>query len=71
MFPYQSFLFFPHHEQVFSAFGPVQKIAMFDKNGGVQALIQYLGRQKPYLLFDMRKSHIFFSKTFLKNLDCE
>ncbi|KAL3720933.1 hypothetical protein ACJRO7_005702 [Eucalyptus globulus] len=26
---------------VFSAFGPVQKIAMFDKNGGVQALIQY------------------------------
>ncbi|XP_009788719.2 polypyrimidine tract-binding protein homolog 2 isoform X4 [Nicotiana tabacum] len=26
---------------VFSAFGPVLKIAMFDKNGGVQALIQY------------------------------
>ncbi|OWM91576.1 hypothetical protein CDL15_Pgr012335 [Punica granatum] len=26
---------------VFSAFGPVQKIAMFDKNGGVQALIQF------------------------------
>ncbi|KAK4384872.1 Polypyrimidine tract-binding protein2 [Sesamum angolense] len=27
--------------QVFSAFGPVLKIAMFDKNGGLQALIQY------------------------------
>ncbi|GKB60344.1 structural maintenance of chromosomes protein 1 [Tanacetum coccineum] len=27
--------------QVFSSFGPVLKIAMFDKNGGVQALIQY------------------------------
>ncbi|THG05472.1 hypothetical protein TEA_026007 [Camellia sinensis var. sinensis] len=26
---------------VFSAFGPVLKIAMFDKNGGVQALIQF------------------------------
>ncbi|KAH9646588.1 polypyrimidine tract-binding protein [Citrus sinensis] len=29
---------------VFSAFGPVQKIAMFDKNGGLQALIQYPGK---------------------------
>ncbi|KAL9684116.1 hypothetical protein QQ045_021550 [Rhodiola kirilowii] len=28
---------------VFSAFGTVQKIAMFDKNGGLQALIQYAG----------------------------
>ncbi|PNX54554.1 polypyrimidine tract-binding protein 2-like, partial [Trifolium pratense] len=28
---------------VFSAFGPIQKIAMFDKNGGLQALIQYPG----------------------------
>ncbi|KAK4755178.1 hypothetical protein SAY87_008935 [Trapa incisa] len=26
---------------VFSSFGPVQKIAMFEKNGGTQALIQY------------------------------
>ena len=31
------------YDQVFSAFGPIQKIAMFDKNGGVQALIQYPG----------------------------
>ena len=30
--------------QVFSSFGPVLKIAMFDKNGGLQALIQYPGK---------------------------
>lgn len=29
--------------QVFSAFGYVQKIAIFEKNGGTQALIQYPG----------------------------
>jgi polypyrimidine tract-binding protein 2 len=29
--------------QVFSAFGTVQKIAIFEKNGGTQALIQYPG----------------------------
>lgn len=29
--------------QVFSAFGTVQKIAMFEKNGQTQALIQYPG----------------------------
>jgi len=28
---------------VFSAFGTVQKIAIFEKNGGTQALIQYPG----------------------------
>jgi polypyrimidine tract-binding protein 2 len=28
---------------VFSSFGTVQKIAMFEKNGGMQALIQYPG----------------------------
>lgn len=31
------------HYQVFSAFGRVQKIAIFEKNGGFQALIQYPG----------------------------
>lgn len=31
-------------QQVFSSFGPVLKIAMFDKNGGLQALIQYPGK---------------------------
>lgn len=30
--------------QVFSAFGTVQKIAIFEKNGGMQALIQYPGK---------------------------
>lgn len=30
--------------QVFSAFGTVQKIAIFEKNGGTQALIQYPGK---------------------------
>jgi hypothetical protein len=29
--------------QVFSSFGSVQKIAIFEKNGGTQALIQYPG----------------------------
>ena len=28
---------------VFSSFGAVRKIAMFEKNGGMQALIQYPG----------------------------
>jgi polypyrimidine tract-binding protein 2 len=28
---------------VFSAFGTVKKVAMFEKNGGMQALIQYPG----------------------------
>ncbi|ONM04580.1 Polypyrimidine tract-binding protein homolog 1 [Zea mays] len=32
---------------VFSAFGAVQKIAMFEKNGGMQALIQYPGMCSP------------------------
>lgn len=31
-------------DQVFSAFGTVQKIAIFEKNGGTQALIQYPGK---------------------------
>lgn len=39
--------------QVFSAFGPVLKIAMFDKNGGVQALIQYPGES----IISFKKTH--------------
>lgn len=31
--------------QVFSAFGIVQKILIFEKNGGMQALIQYSGME--------------------------
>lgn len=33
--------------QVFSAFGLVQKIAIFEKNGSTQALIQYPGMFSP------------------------
>jgi hypothetical protein len=36
--------------QVFSAFGAVQKIAMFEKNGQTQALIQYPGTNTSCLL---------------------
>ena len=34
---------------VFSAFGTVQKIAIFEKNGGTQALIQYPDFHQPIL----------------------
>lgn len=45
------------------AFGPVLKIAMFDKNGGVQALIQYPGEMKisfPFseVCFSAKKSFV-------------
>lgn len=36
--------------QVFSAFGTVQKIAIFEKNGQTQALVQYPGN-KPFFTF--------------------
>ncbi|GJV26499.1 retrovirus-related pol polyprotein from transposon TNT 1-94 [Tanacetum coccineum] len=36
---------------VFSSFGPVLKIAMFDKNGDVKALIQYPGERKGQVLY--------------------
>ncbi|MQL78348.1 hypothetical protein Taro_010775 [Colocasia esculenta] len=36
--------------QVFSAFGPIQKIAIFEKNAGFQALIQYPGGLQPTTL---------------------
>lgn len=36
--------------QVFSAFGTIQKIAMFEKNGQTQALIQYPGNNPTCLL---------------------
>lgn len=37
--------------QVFSAFGTVQKIAIFEKNGQTQALVQYPGTHTPIWLF--------------------
>ncbi|GJV00943.1 translocase of chloroplast 120, chloroplastic-like protein [Tanacetum coccineum] len=39
-----------YQRSVFSSFGPILKIAMFDKNGDVQALIQY-----PIASFDFKK----------------
>lgn len=42
--------------QVFSAFGPVLKIAMFDKNGGLQALIQYPGK----IVFNLKSINCFY-----------
>lgn len=35
--------------QVFSTFGPIQKIAMFEKNGGFQALIQFPGKAPKFV----------------------
>ncbi|KAL0304386.1 UNVERIFIED_CONTAM: Polypyrimidine tract-binding protein2 [Sesamum radiatum] len=49
---------------VFSAFGPVLKIAMFDKNGGLQALIQYPGSLEGHCIYDggYCKLHISYSR---------
>ena len=38
------------HFQIFSAFGTVQKIAMFEKNAGLQALIQFPGNLMPFFV---------------------
>ena len=47
--------------QVFSSFGPVLKIAMFDKNGGVQALIQYPGELN---YFDVLQTSLNYDQQF-------
>ncbi|XP_021909262.1 polypyrimidine tract-binding protein homolog 2 isoform X3 [Carica papaya] len=51
---------------VFSAFGPVQKIAMFDKNGGVQALIQYLDVQTAVVAKEALEGHCIYDGGFCK-----
>ncbi|KAA3470392.1 polypyrimidine tract-binding protein-like protein 2-like [Gossypium australe] len=51
---------------VFSAFGPVQKIAMFDKNGGLQALIQYPDVQTAVLAKDTLEGHCIYDGGFCK-----
>ncbi|KAK4777307.1 hypothetical protein SAY87_017494 [Trapa incisa] len=51
---------------VFSAFGPVQKIAMFDKNGGVQALIQYPDVQTAVLAKEALEGHCIYDGGFCK-----
>ncbi|XWS48519.1 hypothetical protein CRYUN_Cryun13aG0085200 [Craigia yunnanensis] len=51
---------------VFSAFGPVQKIAMFDKNGGVQALVQYPDVQTAVVAKEALEGHCIYDGGFCK-----
>ncbi|KAK8685137.1 hypothetical protein V6N13_041145 [Hibiscus sabdariffa] len=51
---------------VFSAFGPVQKIAMFDKNGGMQALIQYPDVQTAVVAKEALEGHCIYDGGFCK-----
>ncbi|KAL2556186.1 Polypyrimidine tract-binding protein-like protein 2 [Forsythia ovata] len=51
---------------VFSAFGPVLKIAMFDKNGGLQALIQYPDVQTAVVAKEALEGHCIYDGGFCK-----
>ncbi|KAF3647595.1 Polypyrimidine tract-binding protein -like protein 2 [Capsicum annuum] len=51
---------------VFSAFGPVLKIAMFDKNGGVQALIQFPDVQTAVAAKKALEGHSIYEGGFCK-----
>lgn len=51
---------------VFSAFGLVQKIAMFDKNGGLQALIQYPDVQTAVVAKEALEGHCIYDGGFCK-----
>ncbi|XP_060212000.1 polypyrimidine tract-binding protein homolog 2 isoform X1 [Lycium barbarum] len=51
---------------VFSAFGPVLKIAMFDKNGGVQALIQFPDVQTAIVAKEALEGHSIYEGGFCK-----
>nr|XP_027189651.1 polypyrimidine tract-binding protein homolog 2 isoform X2 [Cicer arietinum] len=51
---------------VFSAFGPIQKIAMFDKNGGLQALIQYPDIQTAIVAKEALEGHCIYDGGFCK-----
>ncbi|GKU89163.1 hypothetical protein SLEP1_g3335 [Rubroshorea leprosula] len=51
---------------VFSAFGPVQKIAMFDKNGGLQALVQYPDVQMAVVAKEALEGHCIYDGGFCK-----
>ncbi|GLT38772.1 hypothetical protein SLA2020_129980 [Shorea laevis] len=51
---------------VFSAFGPVQKIAMFDKNGGLQALVQYPDVQTAVVAKEALEGHCIYDGGFCK-----
>ncbi|KAJ7965386.1 putative Polypyrimidine tract binding protein [Quillaja saponaria] len=51
---------------IFSAFGPVQKIAMFDKNGGLQALVQYPDVQTAVVAKKALEGHCIYDGGFCK-----
>lgn len=51
--------------QVVYAFGPIQKITMFEKNGGYQALIQYLGNHQTLNSQNASILYCTFSKIYL------
>uniref|UniRef100_A0A1J3EH73 Polypyrimidine tract-binding protein-like protein 2 n=1 Tax=Noccaea caerulescens TaxID=107243 RepID=A0A1J3EH73_NOCCA len=51
---------------VFVAFGAVQKIAMFDKNGGMQALIQYPDVQTAVVAKEALEGHCIYDGGFCK-----
>uniref|UniRef100_A0A7N0U6I5 PTBP1-like RNA recognition motif 2 domain-containing protein n=2 Tax=Kalanchoe fedtschenkoi TaxID=63787 RepID=A0A7N0U6I5_KALFE len=51
---------------VFSAFGTVQKIAMFDKNGGLQALIQYADIPTAIAAKEALEGHCIYDGGFCK-----
>ncbi|KAG7534032.1 RNA-binding domain superfamily [Arabidopsis thaliana x Arabidopsis arenosa] len=51
---------------VFAAFGDVQKIAMFDKNGGLQALIQYKDVQTAVVAKEALEGHCIYDGGFCK-----
>ncbi|XP_022723821.1 polypyrimidine tract-binding protein homolog 2-like isoform X2 [Durio zibethinus] len=53
-------------QMVFSAFGHVQKIAMFDKNGGVQALIQYPDVRTAVVAKEALEGHCIYDGGFCK-----
>ncbi|KAK3026458.1 hypothetical protein RJ639_041868 [Escallonia herrerae] len=51
---------------VFSTFGPVLKIAMFDKSGGLQALIQYPDVQTAVVAKESLEGHCIYDGGFCK-----
>nr|GMD02308.1 polypyrimidine tract-binding protein homolog 2-like isoform X1 [Ipomoea batatas] len=51
---------------VFAAFGPVLKIAMFDKNGGLQALIQYPDVQTAVVAKEALEGHSIYEGGYCK-----
>ncbi|XP_024978382.1 polypyrimidine tract-binding protein homolog 1 isoform X1 [Cynara cardunculus var. scolymus] len=51
---------------VFSAFGPIQKIAIFEKNGGTQALVQYHDVTTAAVAKDALEGHCIYDGGYCK-----